>query len=308
MYSVIPQLIVNSLITSAVLAIIGIGLTMCFDILKFGNFAHTELAVLGAYLVFFFNVQLHWNLAVAIALAAVLTGLFAMLVDRLVFIKMREVVDVIPMITSLGLSIAMRNGIRAIWGSDIRVYDVELSSGVQFLGAHFTYSQIWILGIVTVSMVGFHLLLKKTKLGKAMRATSDNRDLAEASSIDTERVTLYVWFIGGSFAALGGAMIGWDTQIDPMMGFMIVIPVFCVVLLGGIGNIYGVIIGAVILGFVQNFGIFIDFATLINLGGLLDIVDRLLIPVDYKPVIPFVILVVILLFKPSGILGKEKGK
>jgi branched-chain amino acid transport system permease protein len=92
------------------------------------------------------------------------------------------------------------------------------------------------------------------------------------------------------------------------MGFMIVIPVFCVVLLGGIGNIYGVIIGSVILGFVQNFGIFIDFAKLINLGGLLNVVDRLLIPVDYKPVIPFVILVIILLFKPSGILGKEKGK
>jgi branched-subunit amino acid ABC-type transport system permease component len=132
--------------------------------------------------------------------------------------------------------------------------------------------------------------------------------LAEASSIDTERVMLYVWFIGGSFAALGGAMIGWDTQIDPMMGFMIVIPVFCVVLLGGIGNIYGVIVGAVILGFVQNFGIFIDFGNVINLGGLLDIVDRLLIPVDYKPVIPFVILVAILLVKPSGIFGKEKGK
>ena len=306
--SIIPQLIVNSLITSAELALIGLGLTMCFDILKFANFAHTELAVMGAYLGFFFNVQLHWNLAASFLAASILTGLFGMLTDRVVFKRMREVGDVIPMITSLGLSIAMRNGVRAIWGSDIKVYNVELSAGVQLLGARITPSQIWLLSIVFMAMVGFHLLLKKTKLGKAMRATSDNRALAEASSIDTERVVLLVWFIGASFAGLGGAMIGWDTQLDPMMGFMIVIPVFCVVLLGGIGNVYGVIVGALVLGFVQNFGIFFDFGKIINIGGLLHIVDRLLIPIDYKPAIPFAILVIILLFRPSGIMGKKLGK
>ena len=308
MYSMIPQLIVNSLITSAELAIIGLGLTMCFDILKFANFAHTELAVMGAYLGFFFNVQLHWNLAASILTASLLTGLFGMLTDRMVFKRMREVGDVIPMITSLGLSIAMRNGVRAIWGSDIKVYNVELSAGVHLLGANITPSQIWLLAIVFMAMIGFHLMLKRTKLGKAMRATSDNRAVAEASSIDTERVVLLVWFIGASFAGLGGAMIGWDTQLDPMMGFMIVIPVFCVVLLGGIGNVYGVMVGSVILGFVQNFMIFFDFGKIINIGGLFHIVDRLLIPVDYKPAIPFAILVIILLFKPSGIMGKKQGK
>lgn len=307
-YAMVPQLVVNSLVTAAELAIIGIGLTMCFDILKFANFAHTELAVMGAYLGFLFNVQLHWDLPLSFFLAAVLTGLFGMLTDRAVFKRMRDVGDVIPMITSLGLSIAMRESIRAIWGSDIKIYNVNLSAGFQIFGANITPSQIWMLAIVVASMIGFHLLLKKTKLGKAMRATSDNRTLAEASSIDTEKVVLFVWFIGAAFAALGGCMIGWDTQLDPLMGFMIVIPVFCAVLLGGIGNVYGVIVGALILGFVQNFGIFFDFGKIINLGGILDIVDRLMIPVDYKPAIPFVILVIILLFKPSGIMGKQKGR
>lgn len=306
--AMIPQIIVNSLITSAELAIIGLGLTMCFDILKFANFAHTELAVMGAYLGYLFNVQMHWNLAASILAAAILTGLLGMFVDRTVFKRMRDVGDVFPMITSLGLSIAMRNTVRAIWGSDIKVYDVELSAGFQLLGANITPSQIWILAIVFIAMLGLHLLLKKTKLGKAMRATSDNRAVAEASSIDTERVVLWVWFIGAAFAGLGGAMIGWDTQLDPMMGFMIVIPVFCTVLLGGIGNVYGVMLGAFILGFIQNFAIFFNFGTIINLGGLLQIVDRWLIPVDYKPAIPFAILVIILLFKPSGIMGKRVGK
>ncbi|MBW2057627.1 MAG: branched-chain amino acid ABC transporter permease [Deltaproteobacteria bacterium] len=306
MYSMIPQLVVNSLITSAELALIGLGLTMCFDILKFANFAHTELAVMGAYLGFFFNVQLNWSLSLSFVLAALLTGVFAMVTDRIIFKRMRDMGDVIPMVTSLGLSIAMRNGVRAIWGSDIRVYNVELSAGLEVFGARITPSQVWVLGIVSVSMVGFHLLLKKTKLGKAMRATSDNRALAEASSIDTEKVVLYVWFIGAAFAGLGGCMIGWDTQLDPMMGFMIVIPVFCAVLLGGIGNVYGVIYGSLVLGFIQNFGIFFDFGSIINLGGLFHLVDRLLIPVDYKPAIPFAILVVILLFRPSGIMGKGK--
>jgi len=308
MYLIIPQLILNSLITSAELAIIGLGLTMCFDILRFANFAHTELAVMGAYLGFLFNVQLNWSLPLSFLLAALFTGLFGMLTDRVVFKRMREIGEVIPMITSLGLSIAMRNGVRAIWGSDIKVYNVELSAGTRLLGANITPSQIWVLSIVFVAMFGFHLLLKRTKLGKAMRATSDNRAVAEASSIDTERVVLFVWFIGAAFAGLGGCMIGWDTQLDPMMGFMIVIPVFCAVLLGGIGNVYGVMIGALILGFVQNFGIFSDFGELINLGGLLHIVDRLVIPVDYKPAIPFAILVIILLFRPSGIMGKRQGK
>lgn len=308
MYSMIPQLVLNSLITSAELAIIGLGLTMCFGILKFANFAHTELAVMGAYLVFFFNVQLHLNLALSMVLASVLTGLFGMLIDRVVFKRMREAGDVTPMVTSLGLSIAMRNVVRAIWGSDIRVYNVELTSGWQILRAYITPCQIGLLVIVVVTMVGFHLLLKKTKLGKAMRATADNPALAKASSIETERVILFVWFIGAAFAGLGGAMIGWDTQIDPMMGFMIVIPVFCAVLLGGIGNVYGIMIGALILGFVQNLGIFFDFGKIINLGGVFHIVDRLIIPVDYKPAIPFVILVIILLFKPSGIMGKGHGK
>jgi len=104
---------VNSLITAAVLAIVGLGLTMCFDILKFANFAHTELAVTGAYLAFFFNVQLHFNMGWSILFASILTGLLGMLTDRAVFKRMRGVGDVIPMVTSLGLSIVMRDGVRA---------------------------------------------------------------------------------------------------------------------------------------------------------------------------------------------------
>jgi len=304
----IPQLIVNSLITAAVLAIVGLGLTMCFDILKFANFAHTELAVTGAYLAFFFNVQLHFNMGWSILFASILTGLLGMLTDRAVFKRMRGVGDVIPMVTSLGLSIVMRDGVRAIWGSDIRLYNVEHSAGYELLGARITPAQVGILTIVVVAMIGFHFLLRKTKLGKAMRATSDNRALAEASSIDTEKVILFVWFIGASFAGLGGCMIAWDTQLDPMLGFMIVIPIFCAVLLGGVGNVYGVMIGALILGFVQNLGIFVDFEKIVNLGGLFHIVDHFIIPVDYKPAIPFVILVILLLFKPEGILAKGKGK
>ncbi len=172
--AMVPQAILNSLITSSELAIMGLGLTMCFDILKFANFAHTELAVMGAYLGFFFNVQLQWNLAASFLLASILTGLFGMLTDRVVFKRMREVGEVFPMITSLGLSIAMRNGVRAIWGSDIKVYNVELSAGVRLFGANITPSQIWLLSIVFVAMVGFHLLLKRTKLGIAMRATVGN--------------------------------------------------------------------------------------------------------------------------------------
>src|SRR5262249_25136740 len=119
---------------------------------------------------------------------------------------------------------------------------------------------MWIIGIVITAMLGFHLLLQRTTIGKAMRAVATNTELAQASGIDTERVIAWVWFLGTGFAALGGALIAWDTQLVPDMGFNIVIPVFCVVLIGGVGSVYGAMLGAIVVGFLVNFAVAVNFA------------------------------------------------
>jgi branched-subunit amino acid ABC-type transport system permease component len=156
-----------------------------------------------------------------------------------------------------------------------------------------------------VAILGFHLLLQYSTIGKAMRATSTNRELAQASGVDTERVIAWVWFLGTGFAALGGALVAWDTQLVPELGFNLVIPVFCVVLIGGVGSVYGALLGALVVGFALNFGVAIDLAPLVNALGGGDVVSSLRIPADYKPAIVYAAVIVVLLLRPSGLLRRE---
>jgi len=299
------QVIINSIIRASELSLIAIGLTLVYDLLKFANFAHTEYAVVGVYLALVFNVNLGLNIFTSVLLSAIFTGLIALSIDRMVFRRMRDTGRVILMVTSFGLGLAMRNTIRAIWGPTPRSYTIALQKPISFLGIRITPVQIWIIATAVIFMVAFHLLLHKTKLGKAMRATSDNPALAQASGIATEGVILWVWFIATSFAAVGGILIALETYLLPHMGFAIIIPVFCATILGGIGNPYGAMLGALALGFAENFGLYLNFGNIINLGGLFDFVKEMHIPTGYRDAISFGILIAILLIKPSGILGRR---
>ncbi len=302
----ITQVIANSIIRASELALLSLGLTIVYDMLKFANFAHTELAVVAAYLAFLLNVTLGLSILPAALIASVVTGFLSIAIDKAVFKKMRTSNGIIIMVTSMGVGIALRNTVRAIWGADARNYAIPLQKPIITPWFRITPLQVWIILVGAASMVFFHLLLHYTKLGKSMRASSDNPDLAQASGISTEKIITYVWFIAISFASLGGILIGMETYILPYMGFAIIIPVFCAAIMGGIGNPYGAMLGALILGFAENFGLYINFGKVINLYGLLPFSKDLFIPTGYKPAISFVILIVVLLIRPRGILGKKK--
>jgi branched-subunit amino acid ABC-type transport system permease component len=154
-------------------------------------------------------------------------------------------------------------------------------------------------------MLAFHLLLTRTKLGVAMRATADNQPLSEASGIFTERIIRIVWFIGAALGALGGIMLGLASQIQSGMGFEIMVAVFAAAIVGGIGNIYGAVLGACIVAFAENVGLIINWAPLAHLLGLGTAASDLYIPVGYKTGISFVILILILLVLPRGLLGRR---
>src|ERR1700736_2370836 len=160
------QVLINGLITSAELAIIAIGLTMTFSVLRFANFAHTETAVVGAYLALLFNVSFGWSLALSMAAAVVLTGLAGIGLYLGVFRIFRDKGDVAPMIASLGIAIAIRNLIQAIWGPQILRYDYEIEPGLNVFGGFVTRPQLGILVTVPLAMVAFHALLQYTQLGK----------------------------------------------------------------------------------------------------------------------------------------------
>jgi branched-subunit amino acid ABC-type transport system permease component len=293
------QIVINGLITASELGIIAIGLTMTFSVLRFANFAHTETAVIGAYLTFTFNVGLHWNLLAAMLVAAALVGLIGIAIDRGIFRFMRDAGDVAPMIASLGLAIVIRHGVQAIFGPQILRYDYEVRPGLRVLGGFVTAPQIGIFVIAAIAMLIFHVLLQYSRIGKAMRATSSNRDLAKACGIDTEKITLVVWFIGSGFAGLGGALVAWDTQLDPYLGFVYVIPVFSVVLIGGVGSVYGAIAAALLVAFAQSFIIAFDLHSLISSA------PELRFPIAYKTAVIYGAVVLLLLLRPSGLARKE---
>jgi branched-subunit amino acid ABC-type transport system permease component len=302
----ILQVIINSIVRASELTLLSLGLTMVYDILKFTNLAHTDFAVIGVYLAFFLNVTLGVPIVPATVLASLGTGVLMVLADKVIFKPLRNAGAIILMVASLGLGIAVRNGIRAVYGATARNFTVPLQRPLVTEYFRITPLQIWIILAGVIGVVLFHLLLHHTKFGKSMRAASDNPELAQASGIATEKIVIYVWFIAAAFASLGSILIGLETFIKPYMGFIIIVPVFCATIVGGIGNPYGAMLGALLLGLVENFSLYINFGKLLSLGGLLPFAENLFVPTGYKAAISFIILILVLLIRPRGILGKKK--
>jgi len=302
----IAQILVNTLVRAAELSLLAIGLTMVFDILKFANFAHTDYAVLGAFFAYVFNRLLGINLFLAIILAAFVTGWVGILIDQTIFKRLRKLgaQPVTLMITSMGMAIALRNLMRLIWSSHTKTYAIPLQRPLEILGARITPLQIGILVTGLLSMITFHLLLHRTTFGKALRAISDNSDLANACAIDSEKMIKRMWFLASAYGVIGGSMIAMEHLLYPRLGFDVIIPVFCATILGGIGNPYGAMLGALTLAFAENTVLALDLGPLINLGGLFE-VGSIQISTGYKPAISFMILIIVLLFKPTGILRKK---
>lgn len=302
----ILQSLINGFVRGGELTLLAIGLTMIYGNLRFANFAHTEFATIGAYLALLFTVTMGFNIFLSGFLAIMITGVIAIAIDRMTFSRLREAGALSLMVLSIGIAIGIRSIVQAIWGARIQGYPIGILRGIQIFGARITPIQILIVATAIISMVLFHLLLKRTRIGKAMRATSDNMMLAQASGIDTEGVIKWVWFIGASFAGMGGVLIGLETQLRPDMGFAMLLPVFATAILGGIGNVYGAMLGGLLLGFVENLGIGLDFGSVLSFFGISN--EGLYIRPSYKPALAFGVLILMLLVRPRGILGERRGR
>ena len=288
------QIIINSMVTGSIYVLIAVGLTMVYKVLKFANFSHAELVTFGAYMAYIINVSLGGSLIYGIVFAFLLTGLLAIATDRLVFLRLRNKgSDVISMmIASIGVGLIVRHLIQELWGPQLRWYEFE-GRTYDLIGGLITELQIYILISSTLLIFLLHFLFTATRIGKAMRAVSDNPQLAMASGIDTERILLWVWFIGGGLAGIGGVFRGADTMLVPLLGWEILLPAFAVVILGSIGSFYGAILAAYVLGFAENFGVMM--------------LSDLSISTGYRPVIAFVILIFVLIIRPAGIMGRKEG-
>jgi branched-chain amino acid transport system permease protein/neutral amino acid transport system permease protein len=212
----------------------------------------------------------------------------AIALDRILFRNLRNKGSnrVIMAMSALGASFIIRMTVMILWGADFRLYRPGILR--QFLKLPLEIrirpDQILIIGVVVVLVLSLHLFLKNTRLGKAMRATSDNMDLARISGIDIERIIIWTWGIGGALAAAAGILYGIDIQLNPGMGWRFLLPLFAATILGSIGNIYGALVGGLVVGVVQQ-------------------VSTAFLPATYKPAVAFAILILILLVRPKGIFG-----
>jgi branched-chain amino acid transport system permease protein len=269
-------------VLGSILTLGAIGVSMIFGILRFAHFAHGDLMTVGAYVGLSFlaltGMPVWWALPAGMVGAAAT----ALLVDRIVYQHIRRTQPVILLISSFGMALILRSVVQLIWGPQVYSY----SGGIQrpwWIGdIAIIPNHVWILLAAVLIVAALHLFLTRTRMGKAMRAMSDNMDLALVTGIPAERVIMLTWLLGGALAAGAGVLLGMDSRLTPTMGWNILLPVFAAAILGGIGRPYGAIAGGMIIGLAME-------------------ISTLFIEPSYKPAVAFVIMVAVLIVRPQGI-------
>jgi neutral amino acid transport system permease protein len=292
MNSDLAQLFVNGIAVGSIIALAAVGLTLTNGILRLPNFAHGDFLTLGAYMTFLLDTQIlspvissqETKIWVAILLASGITILAFLLSEYLIWRPMRNrrANSTTLIIISIGLALFVRNGIIFLWGGGNQGYDLPVETALAFGGIQIPYYRLVVIGLAIGAVLGLHFLLQNTKIGKAMRAVADDLDLARVSGIDVERVVLWTWIIAGGLTALSGGLYGLITDVRPNMGWFLILPLFASIILGGIGNPYGAIVGALIIGVAQE--VSISF-----------------LPPAYKLAVALVVMVLVLLVRPQGL-------
>lgn len=279
----LAQLIVNGIAVGSIIALAAVGLTLTYGILRLSNFAHGDFLTLGAYLTLLVN-TVGVNIWLSMILAAMGTVAMMLLSEKLLWSKMRSLraTSTTLIIISIGLALFLRNGIIFIWGGRNQNYDVPIIPALDIFGVKVPQNQLLVLGLAVLAILALHFLLQHTKIGKAMRAVADDLDLARVSGINVDRVIFWTWLIAGTLTSLGGSMYGLITAVRPNMGWFLILPLFASVILGGIGNPYGAIVAALIIGVAQE-------------------VSTPLLGSQYKQGVALLIMILVLLVRPKGL-------
>ncbi len=281
------QTLVNGILAGCIYALFAMGLTLIYGVLNFVNFAHGELIMWGAYFLLLFIAEpFGLPLWVALAPALALTGCLGLAMEYSVFRPIRRANRLTLLIAAMGLSVFLRNAAQFFWGAEVRTYGLEIVQGTKFFGIYLTMQQIAIIVVTILCVAAVYLLFFRSRLGKSMRALSDNLDLARISGIDTKRAILSAWVLSAVLAAIGGILLALDTNLSPEMGVANLIKAFAATLIGGVGNLWGALLGGLLIGLAENLGV-------------------LFVSPGSKDGIAFVIMVIILLARPYLILGER---
>ncbi|WP_435346840.1 branched-chain amino acid ABC transporter permease [Haloarchaeobius sp. HRN-SO-5] len=297
------EYLANGLIFSSIIVLGSIGLSLVYSIADFANFAHGDTMTIGAYtaLLTFGAVGglggavlgLPFGFFVALLAGIAAAAIVAVLTEKIVYEAM-DVGSIGLLITSIGAAFIYRAIVQIRFGADFTRYDVQTLRPIEWLIAYdvrITEHDVAIVLSAAILVTGLHLMLQYTDLGRKMRAMADNPELARVSGIRTARVKLWTWVIGAGLAGAGGVFLGLFNQLSPRMGFSLLLLIFAAVILGGIGSVYGAMLGGFLIGMVHE---------------LMPILTDYGIPIgtEYAEAVVFVIMVAVLLLRPNGIMGE----
>ncbi|QRM18538.1 branched-chain amino acid ABC transporter permease [Dechloromonas sp. TW-R-39-2] len=299
------QQIINGLVQGSIYALVALGYTMVYGIMGLINFAHGEVVMIGT-LVTITVSSLLLKAGMPVMLAGMGGLICSMLVcmalgwglERIAYRPLRNAPRLTPLITAIGMSIVLQNLAMIIWGRNYMTFPPLLPKiDFEFAGANFTLVQIVIVLTSAITMGGLLFLVYRTKLGMAMRATAQNPAVASLMGVNINRVIASAFIIGSALGAVAGVMVGTYYEIAHyQMGFMLGLKAFTAAVLGGIGNLAGAMLGGVLLGLIEALGAgYIGDLT----GGFLGS--------HYQDIFAFVVLIVVLMFKPSGLFGEKTG-
>jgi branched-chain amino acid transport system permease protein len=298
------QFLADGILVGAMIGLGAIGVTLTYSILGFANFVHGEFITWGTYAALTLAggigllvgqdiaplgpFSIGWPVLVAGLIAMLLTGLLALLLDLLVFRRLRRHGNAIIMVmASFGASMALRSLVEFVFTSEPAYFSRELQIAMPLgFGIRLTPDQMLMLGLTLVLVVAMQILISKTQLGRAMRAVSENPALAQVAGVDVSRVVRVTWMLGGALACAAGIMAGITVQIRPFMGFDLLLPLFSAAILGGIGSVPGAVIGGLIVGLGESLAV-------------------QLIGANYRAAAAFLLLIAVLLVKPTGLFGRR---
>lgn len=287
------QQLVNGLSLGSIFALVALGYTMVYGIIKLINFAHGGIYMVGAYIGYFVITGLHLGVVPAIIIAMAACALLGVVIEKIAYKPLRHASRITSLITAIGVSLFLEYTMQYFMGAGVRTMpdDVLLEGVLQIGGVSITYTQLMIFVIAVLLMLLLQFIVKKTKIGKAMRAVSTDPDAAQLMGINVNATISYTFAIGSALAGAAGVLVGlYYNSISPLMGMTPGLKAFIAAVFGGIGIIPGAMMGGVSIGVLETL--------VAGYGGSL-----------YKDAVVYVILILILLIKPSGLLGKnEKEK
>jgi branched-chain amino acid transport system permease protein len=289
------QQVINGLSLGAIYALIALGYTMVYGILRLINFAHGDVYMLGAFVGFYFanalgldaNPSLLWAIVVTMGSMAVCAGI-GVLIERFAYRPVRHHSRLTSLITAIGVSLLLEYGGQVVFGATPRFFPQMIRSETYAAGGvQITNQNLLIIVVAVVVMLGLEFIVHRTRIGKAMRATSYNLSVAKLMGINTDFVIAFTFALGSALAAAGGVMVALAIpRIDPLMGLMTGLKAFVAAVLGGIGNIPGAMIGGLVIGLMETWLSATAYST-------------------YRDAVAFAVLILILIVRPSGLLGSS---